>query len=59
MSTSHFYTLCLMLCRLLGLDLVPRQESEQVDVDRTSAVELFSLHELSSQNMQDATVSTQ
>jgi len=40
--------------RKLGLDLVPRIDSEQVDVDQISPVELFRIHEKS---MEDSAAS--
>ena len=43
--------------RKLGLDLVPRIDSEQVDVDQISPVELFRIHEKSMENSA-ASVST-
>ena len=45
-------------CRLLGLDLVPRIEGEMADVEQISPVELFNIHEQSTVNSQEATVST-
>ena len=45
--------------RLLGLDLVPRVEGEMADVEHISPVELFNIHEQSTVNSQEASVSTQ
>ena len=43
--------------RQLGLDLVPRIETEQVDVEKVSPVELYRIHETSEEAAKCTTVS--
>jgi len=43
--------------RMLGLDLVPRCDNEQVEADKISPVELYRLHQRSTVSSQEASVS--
>jgi|SRR6218665_193985 len=47
-----------IICRMLKLDLVPRMNNEQVDVERISPVELYQIHQKSATMSETATVST-